>query len=228
MPKLKYDKTMKILKHLVLNGETAQPEIPKIAACSYRTALREIRKLENAGLIRHVRNRREKARGPPQNVWKLTFRGILQAINLGISNLENIISLHKNECIIFSEWDYISKHNVDGYRPDIYLHGAASKHMGGRIINLLDEPKLDVGEYTERTYRIIDDFARAQFCASFLNIEGMISGVPLDSTVGEAFAYFMMNPSLKRFVSFRFDTEEQKHEIMLSLMEKFDIPRYSD
>ncbi len=228
---LKERKAAKILTHIVLNGETEQPAIPEIAGCSYRTALREIRKLEDAGLITYERVRRENTRGPPPYVWKATFTGILWVIGFHGSDIEKIIASNKNECVIFFEWDYISKINMDNSLLHTFVEVAAFTQIPYRSLHsrLTGPPARDEQErqrFGER-HRVFDNHNKDQFSSKFLGIQDMICGVSLDSDLGRAFTYFMKNPNLKRFASYMFDTEEQKHQIMISLMDKLDIPSYS-
>ena len=97
----------KILELLALEGETAQAEMPEIIGCSYRTVLRELKKLENALLIRHSGYRRKKKKGPEQMVWTLTFNGILCLIRWNPEKAEFMVEKNSQLSILFQEWSYI-------------------------------------------------------------------------------------------------------------------------
>lgn len=216
------ESSFNILKQLALYGELAQKVIPEKAKCSYRTVLREIRVLDGLGWIEFVREEREKRKqGPPQNVWKISFQGLMAIIGLldvFSDDFEKIINAQKNEWIIFEEWDFISRNEEVKTLVLNELKSYCNLHKLNVLIYFSWYKKILYGDdITEEFFEngVIPSLKR-DLTKIILGVDNILSfyGSSLRSNFNprfhDAFLYFLKNPKLKSFIVNQLNYEERR------------------
>ncbi len=124
----------KILLAIMNKDKISQPALSALTNLSRMTVSKELKNLEQKRYIQFVRVPSTDF-GRPSNYWQINFRGILLAfsfLNRDLVKIDNFAKRHKDDWIIFREWDYIKKN------PEVrmYIENNISEYISKEMISL--------------------------------------------------------------------------------------------
>ncbi len=231
MSQYRFTKSAKaILTHLVLKGQEFQHDLPGIVGCSYRTVIREVGVMREAGYIEHdVGLERdhdmglERKRGKPRFVLRPTFFGVLEIfmwVDKDTKSIDDILhmyktlaeiaEIHKDRWIVFAEWKFI-----DNNEDLLGLTLSAINEWMAR--NMLSNKSIWGGVLVRS--KILP------LCKHEIMAELLWGGDPIARTTdGLIFepallAYFKENPRLKEHMNEAIERQGELYKMRLAIIE---------
>ena len=225
-----------ILEYLAKNKEVPQGNLPDVINRSYRTVMRDIHTLERLYLVEIVRRERSSKRGKEKNIWRATFQGLLLAFTWLRSKNENIDEIaenHKDEWIIFQEWDYISEDSEarshvereissesrnNPFWVESWFRASARKYSNLEYYDFaLVGPNLD--DYLKQTVATKALALNKVSYGLFLMGETMYERPP----ICKFFDFFIQNPRLREFIVEQIQFFEDRYFFLQDLKRRYDI-----
>jgi len=222
------EKTLELLPILALKGHAHQNELAKLARLSSLTVLGQLRFLENAGLVSAVRTEPNSKQQKEEQIWSLTFLGLLQVLstdNLTESDFDQMAKIYKEKWLIFHEWAYLSQ---DKETKEFIINNTRSYADLKRPWNNLSNAK-EFATHTQKSkdaqnefHRFIVQLKEAEATLAALMLEDIFTLGSIPSNIIERrnendvliklWKRAIMNPSLLKFIKDQFEYEDNKHK----------------
>ncbi|MEM3760225.1 MAG: hypothetical protein QXZ02_03825 [Candidatus Bathyarchaeia archaeon] len=219
-------KTFKILESLALNGQLYQKQLVEKTGTSYRNLIRQLQLLQNAGLIRIARTEPSSKKGKEQNIWELTFQGLLvflTNIRNFESELDQIAQNNKDKWLIFKEWQTLTKDpEVKGFlinRIALYC----LQHFGS--VNLKTLAKLAQLHTPLGLFKVFEDLYRHEATLNVLCLDDVFYHADVlftndkqeygNYTGVKLWKILASNATFKEFLEKLFETENIRHKKIL-------------